>query len=140
METTILYPFEPQSGNAVTFELALQMARKLRARVILFSVLPDNSTDEAVDQIQLHLLGLLGNYRTRHQAWKQRLGIRIERIIRRGDTAERLGELMATRKVDLVICQPHNLRLSQKGIRKHVPSYLLPELVDPYTCTGIGKS
>ena len=99
MEKTILFPFSITEDNNVSYKKTLDLAEKIKAKVVCFTVVPEV---EYLDDAYLHLLALNGYYQTISNGWESPK-IHIEKAIKVGDMEDLLSQYLRKEYVDVLI-------------------------------------
>jgi hypothetical protein len=102
MGKIILYPFSIKQDNKVSYTKALNLAKELSAKVVCFSVAPDEGQ---LEETYFHLLNLNGHYQTTISAWKP-LEIKVESVVKVGDWETTLSQYLEDKKIDILINLP----------------------------------
>jgi len=101
MEKTILYPFLTSNDNKDSYIKTLNLAVRKKAKVVCFTVIPD---DFSKDEAYLHLLKLNGCYQTEINNWCP-LDVKVERAVKQGILEKEMNQYLKEHSVDMIICQ-----------------------------------
>lgn len=101
MEKTILYPFSITEDNKVSYQKTMELASKIAAKVICFTVVKE---EDKLDDAYLHLLGLNGYYQSMGNSWENPQ-VKIEKAIGIGDLSKALGNYLTEKEIDVLIHQ-----------------------------------
>ena len=110
MQKLILYPFSIAEKNEHSYLQTMCLAKKINARVILFSTI---EKEKDLDDVYLHLLELHGLYQTQINNWKQNV-VKTKRAIKVGEFISELKNYLQKKTVDYIIVQPKKANDLQK--------------------------
>jgi hypothetical protein len=100
----ILYPVENGKNEPHTFAFAMQLAKRCKAKLIIFANIPQNGTEKDIDELYSFFLKLNGFFLTFISRWRKSGHVKQQRIVRRGDFHSELKKVIRTEGIDLLVC------------------------------------
>ena len=99
---TILFPYKIDQDNKAAYAKAMDMAQRIGATIIFFTVLPNLSPTEK-DKAYFHLLKLNGAYQTNHNIWQAIPNVKSKRVFACGNFDSGLNNLLTNTVVDWIV-------------------------------------
>ena len=105
MRKAILFPFDIQQDNVLSYTCSMELAKQLKLPIIMFTSLPEDSSAEDMDKVYLHLLRLNGLYRSQNCNWQSQEKVEVKKMIKRGPFQKQLREFMSNSQLELILLQ-----------------------------------
>jgi len=134
----IIFPFNYKEDNKKMFVRTFQLAELKNAKVVLFTTVEEDTSDEKLDteinlkldkeldNIYFHLFELNGFFQTYFNKWKQ-IGPPVERVIRQGDLRENLFSYLSELKYPVkVVVNEQSTELNKDSMEKLVKKLPIP--------------
>jgi len=116
MGDLIVFPFNYKKDNKEMFVKTFQMARLTNAKVVLLTVISEDAPEEEYVEVYNHLFELNGFFQTYFNKWKK-IGIAVERVIRRGDLSKNLVEYIRELKIQVnVVVTPKSKEMNKERL------------------------